>query len=269
LSGELKPGESEILARHVAECPDCREWAAFHRSLDAAMDRPVSLPQGLQERALLRAAAARQKQNWLTRLTGDPRMRKLMISSTTLAAVAACLIILVPRMASAETPAEALENIANAFAEASSRGEITVFLHGNGDGTVNVKCTHNGGPLPSTFPVETKVTDEGDNIIAVEVTVSFKPDQYSVIKYGKDKNTLELVPKSNPNQRIEIGLDPKTRVPEVWTTFNRVGEKWVMTTTALKDLKMTDHKEPARILTKPTVRMYKNQDAQVMVIFNG
>jgi len=225
LTDELSVEQKGHVQEHLKECVSCREALAFHRSLSSQMDAVVAVPSRLQDRMAEKVAAPRPA--WLTRIFGDPTMKKILISSTAVTAMLAAAIIMTPRAASASTPTETFNKMRAALAMAMQNGELTLYISSDNKGTITVEGTLDGAPLPKNFPLLVHSTIDG-NIIDVEVTADLAPANYSKIAYGKDHNTLELVPKAHPKTKTEIVLDPKSLKPKTWTTLQANDGLWEM-----------------------------------------
>jgi hypothetical protein len=237
---ELKPKQHAEVAAHLSECTDCREALAFERSLETRLDAVGQASQSLQQRVFTQIATPLSRPALLARVLGDPTMKKILISSTAVTALVAGALLLAPRTASASTPVETLKSMRAALAQAVEDGELTLNLNSDAEGAVTVSGTLNGAPLPDDFPLVFHTTREGD-ILDITVTADFTPSDYKSIAYGKDNNTLEIVPKASPNKRFEIGLDPKSRQPKSWTTWtNQGGSTWKETSRT--SFKTSDHR---------------------------
>lgn len=229
LREELKPKQHAEVAAHVAECPECREALAFHRSLESRLDAVVQPPPSMRSRVFTQIATPPTRPALLDRILGDPTMKKILISSAAVTALVAGALLLAPRAANASTPVETLKSMRAALAQAANDGQLTLNLTSDADGNVTVSGMLNGAPLPKDFPLVFHTTREGD-ILDITVTADFAPADYKSITYGKDTNTLEIVPKASPNKRFEIELDPKSKQPTSWSTYtNQGGTNWKQT----------------------------------------
>ena len=85
LSGELNDLQRASVGEHVADCASCRESLAFHRSLSSQMAVSGAPSAALYDRVSREVSIPRP--GLLTRIFGDPTMKKILISST---AVTAC-----------------------------------------------------------------------------------------------------------------------------------------------------------------------------------
>ncbi|MEQ1823436.1 MAG: zf-HC2 domain-containing protein, partial [Fimbriimonadaceae bacterium] len=238
LSGELKPGQRSLMQDHLSECATCREWVAFHRSLENHMNEPVLVPSSMETRVAQLLAASPAQVPWLTRVFGNNTMKKLALSTSTLAVLAVGAFVLFPRTAAATTPLESFKKMRSAFTAAAKRGELKITTTANTDGTIDTKATLDGKELPG-FPINVESTREGDNF-KVHITADLEPEHYKVIRFGKAANTLELVRKETENKIYQIKLDPKTQAPVKWDVIEVQGYK-----IDLKDLKLDDEKAHA------------------------
>jgi hypothetical protein len=224
LTDELSVEQKGHVQEHLKECVSCREALAFHRSLTYQMDAVVAVPPRLQDRVAEKIVAPRAA--WLTRILGDPTMKKILISSTAATALVAAFLVMAPRSASASTPLEKFNKMRAAIGMAMENGDLTLEVTSDARGVVTVTGVLDGAPLPADFPVLTTVKRDGD-FLDVKVHIDLSPDNYSTIRYGRDQNTLIMVPKANPQAKTVVGLDPKSMKPESWTTLlHESGNSW-------------------------------------------
>ncbi len=141
-------------------------------------------------------------------------MKKLALSST-LAIVAITALMLAPRSASAHTAVESFKKVRAAMTTAAAKGEITVKATADMKGTVTTEVARDGVILTG-FPIDVKVDRKGD-VLDVEVALDLNESSFQVIRYGKDRNTLELIRKEEPEKLIKVQLDPKTSSPTKWS----------------------------------------------------
>lgn len=193
-------------------------------------------------------------------------MKKILISSTAVALIAAA-VLMAPRTADASsTPVETFNKMRAALAAAARSGELTLNLSSDNKGTITVTGTLDGAPLPKDFPLFVKSTVDG-NVVDCEVTADLAPENYSKIQFGKDHNTLELISKKNPKSKTEIVLDPKSLKPKKWTTLATKDDGlWEMVSTS--DYKPKPAPAPAAKADTTIhvhVKMYVGQDASVKV----
>ena len=62
LATELEANETEALAAHLADCPDCGPWAEAEHRIDEKVGvamRDVAIPDGLQQRIVRRLGVER------------------------------------------------------------------------------------------------------------------------------------------------------------------------------------------------------------------
>lgn len=217
LSGELKPGQRSLMQDHLSECAACREWLAFHRSLENHMNEPVSVPIGMETRVAQMLASSPAQVPWLTRVLGNQTMKKLALSTSTVAVLAAGAFFLLPRNAAASTPLESFNKMRSAFTSAAQKGLLRVMAISGKDGRVRTVTILDGKEL-SQFPVKLNVKREGElNVVNLTVDmVELQPERFRFIRFGKAVNTLELGPKSSPNSFYSVTLDPKTKAPQKW-----------------------------------------------------
>jgi len=152
-------------------------------------------------------------------------MRKLLISSTAVTTLVVGTLLLVHLNATASTPLETFNSMRAAIAKAAHGGELTLSVTSTTGGTVTVSGKLDGEDLPPDFPIQTAVSRDGDTL-DIHITLDMAPQNYSSIKFGKNQNTLELVPKAKPGEKILIGLDPTSMKPNSWTSMERRGTAW-------------------------------------------
>jgi hypothetical protein len=214
LTDELPGAVSASVKDHLADCASCRDALAFHRSLQSRMDAPMQAPRSL-EQGVAKKSAATAPTAWLTRILGDPTMKKILISSTAVTALLAAVLVLTPSNANASTPVEKFNKMRAAITKAMKNGELVLDVTADAEGKVTVVGTLDGAPLPQDFPLYVGVTRDG-NMLDVDVTSDIDSGNYSAIRFGKNQNTLVLVPKNNPKALTEIVLDPKSNRPTSW-----------------------------------------------------
>jgi putative zinc finger protein len=218
--GELSQKQQIEVTDHLKDCVPCREWAAFSGLIDSRMDGPMQTPAGLHARVCQGIATTPDRRNLVTRLFGDPTMKKLLISTSAITAIAAGTLLLVPVLATASTPAATFKAMRAALAGAAHSGELTLSALVTNDGQVTAYGLLDGQPLPAEVPLQVDVKHSG-NEYDITITADLSPANYSSIKFGKDQSTLELTPKNAPGHRVEIALDPTTDKPKSWTTFEQ------------------------------------------------
>lgn len=223
-SDELTPREKVQIQSHLQECPACREELSLHRKAEEALEGLLAVPASLLDKTLL-SAAPQGSQPWLARIFGDPRMRKLAAVTTAAAALAICFFALAPKPAQANSPKETLAKMNTALALAALRGEIVLNVATTKEGEVTVTGSMDGAPLPTTFPVNVKV-DREDEAATITIKVNFREPLFESVAYGKEKNTLEVVPKGSTNRKYLVGLDPKTHLPLNVANLQMVNGKW-------------------------------------------
>lgn len=252
------------VGEHLSDCADCRETVAFHRTLESSLDNLVLPPERLRTRVFERIESPSVRPALPARLLGDPTMKKILISSTAITAFVAAALLLTPRTASASTPAEKLNSMRAALARAAQSGELTLNLSSNNKGVVTVTGTLDGAPLPPDFPLHVDVTRTA-NYIDARVTADFSPEDYKVLQFGRDQNTLVMVPKASPGKKIEIGLDPKSMKPNSWITWENIGgSTWKETSaTKYKPKPATKPKDGDDTKIDVKVRMYIGGTASI------
>lgn len=224
-SGELSPKQSADIKGHLDDCADCREALLFHRHLDGRLGGVPVPPDILREMVLRTIETAPRRRPLLTRLFGDPLMKRIMISTTAVTVCAAAALVVLPRTADATTPAATLKAMRAALAGAVQTGELTLSASVSAEGKVTVSGTLDGQPLPPDVPLHVEVQHTG-KLYDIKITAEFAPENYSTVRFGKDHSTLELIPKGTPDHKFEVALDPKTQKPKSWTCFDRVGGAW-------------------------------------------
>lgn len=219
LSGELPARQKESVADHLADCPPCREALAFHRDLESRLEGQPLLPERLRERISTPRPAL------LARLLGDSTMKKIVLTSTLATALVASALFLTPRNATASTPEEIFKSMRAALAKAARNGELSFNITANKEGNVTVSGTLDGRPLPPDFPLNVDISRDGDTF-DVTVTVDFSPENYRQIKFGKNTSTIIFAPKKEPNEKYQVELDPKSKLPKAWTTWAYENGQW-------------------------------------------
>jgi hypothetical protein len=272
LREELTPKARASVKDHLSDCGDCREALAFHRSLEAQMDSEVQVPLDLRARVLNGHVATG---NWLIRALGDKTMKRILISSTTLATIAVgALLIMAPR-AQATGPLESFNMMRAGLVKAAKSGELSLTVLGKEDGSVEVTGTLDGQPLPPGFPIKTTATRDG-NTMDIRIRVDLSPADYASLKYAPEEtlfeavpshnSTLELIPKSNPKEKILIGLDPTSKMLVSWTALERKGNDWkVKSTHQYKPKASTPPAKGDQTVLDARVRVYIGQTATVIV----
>lgn len=216
LRGEAKPDQASAIRGHLAECAACREWLAFHRSLDTQLDVPVALPQGLEAKTVALVLEPAGRGAWFTRVLGNTTMKKLAISTSTLAILAIGAMTLIPRPANASTPIESFKKVRSALTRSALQGEVTVKAIADKDGALKTEVSVNGVVL-TDLPIKTEVQRFGDDLEA-HITIDLDQESYQVIRFGKDNKTLELVRKNEPKKLHKVKLDPQTQAPIRWSS---------------------------------------------------
>lgn len=267
LTDELPSAQKATVADHLSDCAACRDALAFHRSLETRMDSIGQSPMGMQSRVWSQVDRPVKRSAWLTRVLGDPTMKKILISSTAVTALIAATVLMAPQVAGASsTPVETFNKMRAALAAAARSGELTLNLSSDNKGTITVTGTLDGAPLPKDFPLFVKSTVDGD-VVDCEVTADLAPENYMKIQFGKDHNTLELISKANPKSKTEIVLDPKSLKPKRWTTLATKDDGlWEMVSSSeYKPKPAAAPGAKADTTIHVHVKMYVGQDASVKV----
>jgi len=219
LRAELAPPIRQSVEKHLADCRQCSEMLAFHRALDQRLDgvskEPISL-QALVEKAMAHPVPRRP---WLIQVFGDPTMKKILFSSTAVVAVLAGALVLVPGRAQGSTAKEKFASVRSALAKAARDGELSVTVLMTATSIGSIKVTLDGHELPPDVPMKITSVDHGD-AIDYTVLIDLRDSNFSSIKFGQDRNTLNLVPKGKPGNLDVVHLDPKTGKPIDWTTYD-------------------------------------------------
>ncbi len=267
LSDELKTVEKRSVQEHLNECLDCRESLALHRLSSRVLSGQGTVPAGLHAKTL-QHLQPKQAPSWLTRILGDPNMRKFAAVSAAAAIIAVSFFGLAPQIAQASTAKETLSEMNLALAKASARGEIALNVESTTEGTVTVSGTMDGRPLPTTFPVETKVTRDGSDSVLIEITINFEVAVYESVSFGKDKNTLELVPNGALDKKLIVSLDPKTRLPLAVSSRVKTGSVWKETSRNVFKPRLSQAAAAAVAPTvaKAAIKMNLGQKAVVTII---
>jgi len=218
LRGELSQTVRETVEAHAADCVECREALAFHESLSARLGGSPEVPIGLRARVEDILVNPVQSRSWLSRIFGDPTMKKILFSSTAIAAALIGALVLVPGRAQGATAKEKFVSMRSALAKAAREGELTVSAVVSKGGMSSFSVLLDGSPLPPDVPVAVSSTDDG-KFIDYTVSIDLSEANFSSIQFGKDHNTLNLVPKGKPGNLDVVRLDPKSSKPIEWSTF--------------------------------------------------
>lgn len=264
-SDELTPKEKTQIQSHLQECPQCRQELALHRKASVALDGLIQAPAGLREKTLL-LSSQRGPQPWLARIVGDPKMRKLAAVTTAAAALAICFFALAPKPAQASSPKETLAKMNSALALAAAQGEIVLNVETTKEGQVTVTGSMDGAALPKTFPIDIKVTSDGE-IATVEITLSFNEPLFEAIKFGRERNTLEIVPIGSKDRKHVVGLDPKTSLPLFVRNLQLKNGVWTETSRSSFKPRALAQTKPSEMpkIVKATVKMKLGQKAIVTI----
>ena len=187
-------------------------------------------------------------------------MKKLTISTTVLAVLCAGALMILPNKAAASSPLQMFKQMRNALSLAANRGELTVTVRAKEHGVVDITGTLDGKPLPPSFPLRV-VSKQDDDIVTVFVTVDFEPEHYSSIRRGKAPNSLEMVYKELPNSTIHVQLDPKTKLPDSWTTEEIFAE--VVPPTGSKPTNVPQPPKTTELTTWARIRLRIGQEVTV------
>lgn len=203
--------QSAEVQDHVADCPDCREFLIFQRSLEARLDGGMAVPTSLYQKAMNRVDEQAGRPLF-ARMLGNNTMKKILISSTALTAILVAGFLSLSGRASASSAIEEYNSMKAALIQAASKGELKISVKSSPEGEVTVSGSMNGKTLPNGFPLKFTSTRSGD-VLDVKVTVDLAPTEYQSITFGKEHNSILLVPKDSKNGKIQIFIDPKTKTP--------------------------------------------------------
>lgn len=211
LTNSQSQSQSAEVQDHVADCPDCREFLIFQRSLEARLDGGMDVPAGLYQKTMNRIDELPGR-SLLVRMLGNNTMKKILISSTALTAVLVAGFMSLSGRASASSAIEEYNSMKSALMQAASKGELKISVKASPEGEVTVAGSLNGKTLPSGFPMKFTKTRNGD-VLDVKVTVELSPTEYQSITFGKDGKSLLLQPKGTKDGKVEVFIDPKTKAP--------------------------------------------------------
>jgi len=265
LTDELSLSRKDAISKHLEECADCREALMFHRSLAARLDGSVHVPSSLEKKVL----GADTHTTWMTRVFGDPTMKRIAISTTAVTALVLATALFVPRSANASTPVESLKKLRSALATAMHDGELTLNATADKNGSVTISGTLDGNPLPDDFPMTVHVTHEG-NVSDIHVTVDLSPDQFKSIEYGADKQTLLLTPKNKSGVKYSVGLDKTSSAMKSWTTLVADKGAWATKSKRVYQPKATSApKADSDVVADVHIKIMDGQDGTIRVSKGG
>lgn len=227
LRDELTLAQREELELHTAVCESCRGALEFERLLDARLSAPADVPDSLIVKAKARVVAGLRPPSWYEQILGRTLMRRMLVSGTALAALFVVTLTLFPTGARATTPREAFRQMKAAMAAAKKQMDVTVIAVVTQDNRVQATVTSpDGKPVATPMNVNVAVQRQGSSV-QVTATVSFDESDYSNIAFGKDKNTLVLIPKKQPSRKYEVVVDGKTKLPRTWTAYEKHAKAWI------------------------------------------
>lgn len=268
LTNGQSQSQSAEVHDHVADCPDCREFLIFQRSLETRMDGSMDVPAGLYQKTMNRIDEL-PRRSLLVRMLGNNTMKKILISSTALTAVLVAGFLSLSGRASASSAIEEYNSMKAALIQAASKGELKISVKASPEGEVTVAGTMNGKTIPNGFPLKFTSTRDGD-VLDVKVTVELAPTEYQSITLGADGKSLVLEPKGAKDGKLQIFIDPRTKAPlKVYTirtskgvtnlkagdpktlTFKtKDGKKLAVTTQTLEAKPLKSSKLNARVILK-------------------
>lgn len=260
LTRELSAKDEAALVDHLHDCARCRQEVEFHKSLASRLAVMPKVPDSLAANAAscLDRVARPGFLSWLSQPQGANTMKKVMISTSAIAAIAMGTLFVLPHIASAATPLSRFNDLRTAIRQAANRGEIKIDVFANPNGSIECTGTLDGLKLPDEFPmqVEAKVADQ---IADVTITIDFDPSHFTSIKFGQNEDTLKLVYKDLPNRVMLVQLDPKTHMPKAWKS-----EKLTERIGAAQPAK-TNAKAARETVAQAKVRLRMGQHATVIV----
>ncbi len=198
-------------------------------------------------------------------------MKRILLSTSAVTAVAAAALLIVPGTAHASTPLTTFNSMRAALAKALRSGEVTFTTSVAPGGVISVNGTLDGQPFPPGIPVHVDAKVDGDTY-HITVTANLAPSNYSSIKFGKDHSVLELSPKGKSDVREEVVLDPSTMAPLAWTTFKSENGGWKAASTCTYKPKATAKPSPDAsmdVVAHITITVAKDQSAKMKVKKNG
>lgn len=225
LRNELNPVDRAALTAHLATCPDCREALEFRRSLDLRLAGAIEVPATL--RAKFEAAVSPPAPSLLVRTLGARTMKRILISSTALAAIFGGAILLVPGRAHATTAKAKFVSMRDTMRKLVQQGALTVQATAQPGREIEFTITLDGQPLPPDVPVNIE-KQVADKYTDYTVTIDLSDSAFTSISFGADQNTLELVPKKAPDHRDVVQLDPKSGRPVSWLTKVLRDDDWAV-----------------------------------------
>lgn len=263
LTRELGARDETALVHHLHNCAKCQQALEFQKAIESRLGAMPSLPSGLATKA--RDSVNREPQSgnlsWLDRPQGAITMKKVLISTTAIAALAAGVIVALPKTAAASTPLTKFKDLRTALCKAANRGEIKVEVRVGQNGVAECSGTINGKKLPIEFPLKS-TTKVVDGIADVLVTVDFDPSNYQSIDFGKNEDTLKLVYRELPNSVLVVQLDPKSNLPTAWSSE----ELWEIASPITPTSKSsTPSKHDLNSIMQARIRVRVGQSATVTV----
>lgn len=237
---ELNPTKLAAVKRHLLDCGPCRAELVFHRSLDAQLQAQMNLPDSLLRKVESRIARTPTRPTLRTRLLGDPTMKRILVSSSALAAMFATALLFTSTTAKADSALSLFKSMKSSLAYAARSGEVTFTASVDGKGGVTVSGKLDGVDLPTDFPMHVSVIRTGE-VYDITVNAELSPANFSSITYGNDDTTLRLVPKGHDDQKIEVGVEPTNHRILSWTSYRKVDGAW-------KQVAHNTYKAPSKAL---------------------
>jgi hypothetical protein len=157
-------------------------------------------------------------------------MKTILISSTLVTTALAGFMLLAPNRASASTAHARFATMRSALRQALKDGEVTVICDRGDQNRATFTVLFNGSHLPPAIPVNIS-REEKDGLVDYTIQVDLSDDNFSSISFGKNQDSLVLVPKSHSNRVDTVQLDPKTGKPLSWCEIETGSATPVFSTT--------------------------------------
>jgi hypothetical protein len=208
LRDELDETRRRELRAHLTGCGFCRDALEYHRSLDSQMEAPAQAPGSLRSRIGAKVASA-SKRPWLERLSGDPTMKRTLISTLGALGALIAVVSLFPGSARASVPpaVKAFRSMKTAVKQTKD-----VFLYSVDLATVN---GHSLARIHREPLREQRLILDGEGAERREaLDFIVRDEQVYTITFGPNENVLVLVPKVDPKKRFEVVVDPVSKLPK-------------------------------------------------------